>query len=402
VIYNRESDMMVSEIQKKCFVIMPFGQKENHIDGEIIDFDEVYTCLIKPAIESLTIKCVRCDEISEAGWIHAKMFEHIYESELAVVDITSWNPNVFYELGVRHALVKAVTVIIRKKGTWMPYNIQGLNILEYDYDPENPDSIADSIEKIAEIIRNSMRGQKNDSPVHEVLDITIGSPIKLIKKTKTFVYQLRSVPEKKICLITGDIQNVKGIDIWVNSENTNMQMARFHDRSISSIIRYLGAKKNKAKQVVEDTVARELTEVMGQETHVPPASVLVTGSGELERTHQVKKIFHVASVIGQVGKGYTPVANLDSCVRNALAEADEPELQGSELRTILFPLMGTGGGEGKLEEKSKELIDAAINYLEENPESFLKEVYFLASTRENLKVCQHILEESADVGPVTN
>ncbi|MGA7934200.1 MAG: hypothetical protein WCA35_11685 [Kovacikia sp.] len=100
-----------SSASKKCFVIMPFGIKEN-VNGEIIDFDEIYNCLIKPTIEALNIKCIRCDEIAETGWIHSKMFEHIYESELAVVDITSLNPNVFYELGIRHALVKAVTVLI--------------------------------------------------------------------------------------------------------------------------------------------------------------------------------------------------------------------------------------------------------------------------------------------------
>jgi len=40
-------------------------------------------------------------------------------------------------------------------------------------------------------------------------------------------------------MITGDIQNIKEIDVWVNSENTNMQMARHFERSISAIIRYL-------------------------------------------------------------------------------------------------------------------------------------------------------------------
>ena len=120
-----------AESPKKCFVIMPFGKKEN-TDGEVIDFAEVYQSLIKPTVEALGITCVRCDEIAETGWIHSKMFGHIYESELAVVDITSFNPNVFYELGVRHALVKTVTVILRKKGTLLPYNIQAFQVIEYD------------------------------------------------------------------------------------------------------------------------------------------------------------------------------------------------------------------------------------------------------------------------------
>lgn len=382
--------------QTECFVIMPFGKKEN-IDGEVIDFDEIYHFLIKPAVETLSIKCIRCDEIAEAGWIHSKMFKHIYESEIAVVDITSLNPNVFYELGIRHALVKAVTILIRKKGTMMPFNIQGFQIIEYD--PKSLSSITETKEKIIALIQNGIKLRKNDSPVHEVLDVKIGDEVKFINKTEIFSYKLCMSHQKKICLVTGDIQSLRGIDVWVNSENTNMQMARYHDRSISSIIRYLGAKKSKAKQVIEDTIANEILDLMDKDTYVHPTTVLVTGAGELERTHLVKKIFHVASVIGQVGKGYTPVSDLGMCVRNALSEVDQPDLQDCKLRSILFPLMGTGSGSGNLEEKAKELIDAAIDYLKENSQSNFEEVYFLTSTIKELQVCQHILEENSEVLP---
>ena len=55
-----------------CFVIMPFGQKED-IDGTIIDFDQVYADLIKPAIEAMQLKPLRCDEITKAGWIYGSV-----------------------------------------------------------------------------------------------------------------------------------------------------------------------------------------------------------------------------------------------------------------------------------------------------------------------------------------
>src|SRR3974390_1921766 len=116
---------------KKCFVIMPFGEKLDS-EGKAIDFDKTYTYLIKKTVEEIGIKCVRCDEIAETGWIHAKMFEHIYASDVAVVDITTLNPNVFYELGVRHALVDSVTVLLRAKNTRIPFNIQGFQVVDYD------------------------------------------------------------------------------------------------------------------------------------------------------------------------------------------------------------------------------------------------------------------------------
>jgi O-acetyl-ADP-ribose deacetylase (regulator of RNase III) len=379
---------------KTCFVIMPFGEKED-IDGKIVDFDMIYNHFIKNTVESLGITCIRCDKIAEAGWIHSKMFEHIYGSDVAVVDITSLNPNVFYELGVRHALVESVTVLIRRKGTTIPFNIQGFQVI--DYDPENMASVEEARKKITDFIRNGLKLKKKDSPVHEVLNLRIGTEPKKLSRTETFVYKLRDAHDKQICLITGDLRNVKNIDVWVNSENTNMQMARHYDRSISSIIRYCGAKKDRRKQVIEDTIANELAEIVGSDAHVAPGTVIPTEAGELKRTHGVKKIFHAAAVIGQVGGGYTPVPDLGMCIRNALEMADTEECENVELKSILFPLMGTGTGRGDLEQKARELIEAAISYLETNPRCRIQQVYFLAWSEKDLEVCQHILQENNEV-----
>jgi len=66
-------------------------------------------------------------------------------------------------------------------------------------------------------------------------------------------YELQDAKGKLVCIISGDIRNVTGIDVWVNSENTEMQMARFFDRSVSSVIRYLGAVRDEAGHVLKDS-----------------------------------------------------------------------------------------------------------------------------------------------------
>jgi O-acetyl-ADP-ribose deacetylase (regulator of RNase III) len=215
-----------------------------------------------------------------------------------------------------------------------------------------------------------------------------------LTKTELFSYKLRKVPDKEIGLITGDIRDVKGIDVWVNSENTNMVMARSHDRSISSVIRYYGAKK-KSGQIIDDIIARELTEKAGG--GVPPGEVVVTGAGELERTNKVKKIFHVAAVVGQVGKGYSPIPDITECVRNAIETADDSEYDDADLKTMLLPLLGTGTGRGELERRARELIYAAISHMERHPPCRIQRVYFLSWTERDLAVCQRILQESPEV-----
>lgn len=379
--------------QKNCFVIMPFGEEVGANDDSI-KFDEIYTHLIKNTVEGLGVTCIRCDEIAEAGWIHSKMFEHVYTATVAVVDITSLNPNVFYELGVRHALVDSVTVLIKRIGTEIPFDIQGFNVIEYD--PGSMASVEETKKKIADYIRNGLKLRRRDSPVHEVLDLQIGTTSRELTKTEVFGYQLRNVADKQINLITGDIRHVKGIDVWVNSENTNMQMARHFDRSISSVIRFYGAKKVNG-QVVDDAVANELTSIVGENANIPAGEVVATGAGELERTHGVKKIFHAASVVGQIGKGYTPIADIAMCVRNALELADSSEFDDAELKTMLFPIMGTGTGRGKLEEKARQLIHAAISHLGQHPPCRINHVYFLVLTEKALAVCQQVLQEAPEV-----
>ena len=98
------------------FVIMPYGVRKD-IDGQEVDFDRVYESVIQPAVSGAGLTCIRCDDLLEPGWIPARMLKHILEDRVAIVDTSTWNANVFYELGVRHALKKCVTVLIRRDGS---------------------------------------------------------------------------------------------------------------------------------------------------------------------------------------------------------------------------------------------------------------------------------------------
>src|SRR3974390_1232821 len=124
--------------RRSCFVIMPYGEKVDP-DGCRINFDIVYELIIKQAIidiktlSGVQIDCVRADKIEETGSIHADIFERIATDEIAIVDITTLNPNVFYELGIRHALRKGVTVLMKRAGGSIPFNIQGMRTIKYDY-----------------------------------------------------------------------------------------------------------------------------------------------------------------------------------------------------------------------------------------------------------------------------
>jgi O-acetyl-ADP-ribose deacetylase (regulator of RNase III) len=396
----------MSEEIKRCFVIMPFGEKID-ADGKKIDFNEIYDILIEPAItgEAMQraggppLECIRCDKIVQAGWVHRLMISKIYDADVAVVDLSTLNPNVFYELGVRHALRRAVTVLLCREGTTTPFNIAGFNCISYN--PHDKDTLSPVRDQIARFVANGLRNGSRDSLVYEVLEEMgwEGPPPMQLTPEPPRTFQLRRAPNKRVGVITGGLHDVRGIDIWVNSENTNMQMARFYERSGSAVIRYYGAHKDETGDVSEDVIADELHRVMKRKHSVAPGTIIATSPGELKK-RGVKWIFHAAAVQGQLGRGYRPVADVRECVRNALELANSPKYRASKCRSILFPLFGTGTAGAKVHSTVKELIVTAINYLENNEANKIEEIYFLALTDHQRDACLNAFK-AAETDPVS-
>ena len=96
-----------------CFVLMPFGIKES--DGKAINFDFIYDKIIKPSITDSGLEPIRADEEIAGGIIHKPMFERLILCDFAITDITTANANVFYELGIRHAIRPSSNVLICSK-----------------------------------------------------------------------------------------------------------------------------------------------------------------------------------------------------------------------------------------------------------------------------------------------
>ena len=184
---------------KSCFVIMPFGIK-NDKEGNKVDFNKIYKNLIKPTIEEINLSCLRCDEISKAGMIHKDMFNHIYNSDIAIVDISVLNANVFYELGMRHALKKSVTVIIKSKNTPIPFNITGMRLIEYD--EENTESQKITKVEIQNFIKNGLKDLQTDSPIFDAIaNLTVRTKEAFIQKSECIEYKISDKSSKIIRLI---------------------------------------------------------------------------------------------------------------------------------------------------------------------------------------------------------
>lgn len=212
-----------------------------------------------------------------------------------------------------------------------------------------------------------------------------------------YEFPLRGDRRRRIGVVTGNIANVLGVDVWVNPENTRMEMSRIDEPTISAAIRYHGGQKDEVGHLVHDAVALELAQLMMGRTHVAPGQVLVTGAGELNETHQVQRILHVASVEGEPGSGYRQVQDLGRCVRNILSEMDRLSMDGDNLRSVILPLLGTGGGNSDARRTVEGILAAALDYFRSHPASRIRVVYLLAYTDAHAALCDAALDAEPEL-----
>src|SRR5215470_12222887 len=115
---------------RRAFVIMPCGEKKAP-DGTAIDFDAVYKELFAPAIAAAGLVPHRADAHRRSGSIHLDMFQDLLLAEFVVADLTIDNPNVWYEIGVRHALRAGGSVLTYGLRDRLPFDIAGQRMLRY-------------------------------------------------------------------------------------------------------------------------------------------------------------------------------------------------------------------------------------------------------------------------------
>jgi cell division septum initiation protein DivIVA len=181
------SDLPQSDLPAPlCFVLMPFGRKTDAA-GRVINFDSVFKKIIAPAVEQAGLEPIRADEEKIGGTIHKPMFERLMLCHYAVADITGANPNVFYELGIRHALRPSSTAILFREGTVIPFDIALVRGISYKADDAGePLDIEAPIAAIATHLAAARHTPHDDSPIFQLVDVL---PHWQIDHSKTDVFR---------------------------------------------------------------------------------------------------------------------------------------------------------------------------------------------------------------------
>ena len=159
----------MSNPKKHCFIIGPIGEDGSDIRKRS---DQLLKHVITPSVESLGYAPIRADKISEPGLITSQVIQHIVDDPLVVADLTGSNPNVYYELALRHAIRKPLVQLICK-GDKLPFDVAGMRTIPFDL--TDPDSIEEARSEIAKQVK-AVEGKKPedlDSPVSVAMELQL-------------------------------------------------------------------------------------------------------------------------------------------------------------------------------------------------------------------------------------
>lgn len=155
------------------FIVRPFGNNRPVIKTDkngtpsidYLDFDTVEKQLIEPAMAAAGLEGGTTQRVFLPGEIKEDMFSDLLLADIVIADITIHNANVFYELGIRHALRDKITILIKCSG----YDDTPFDIIGYKYISYKKDAAADALNTLIHTITEALAANRKDSPVFNIL-----------------------------------------------------------------------------------------------------------------------------------------------------------------------------------------------------------------------------------------
>jgi hypothetical protein len=145
-----------------AFVIMPFSGTATCTEAE---WTEIFENVFKPALSSCGYTCERAKP--SVGNLITSIVNRLRTARIVLADLTDRNPNVFYELGVRHSLRKG-TIVVSQRSEDVPSDLRGYWFLKYGIRPAQVTEFQSEIRRIVKIVESAM--EQSDNPVADYLD----------------------------------------------------------------------------------------------------------------------------------------------------------------------------------------------------------------------------------------
>jgi ActR/RegA family two-component response regulator len=161
-------NLMAMPPKRKCFVIMPFSTTKSCTEEQWV---EIFDNMIKPAVEDsgFDYECFRASLV--IGNIIRDILDNLNKADVVIADMTDRNPNVFYELGVRHALRNA-TILITQDMEHVPFDLKHYSTIKYEWTTKKGRAeFNNRIKEAFSVIEKDPDGADVMSPIREYLKL---------------------------------------------------------------------------------------------------------------------------------------------------------------------------------------------------------------------------------------
>jgi uncharacterized protein (UPF0297 family) len=155
--------MAKGDAEKFCFVISPIGGEETATRKWA---DQTIKHLIRPAVEPHGLTVKRADEEDRAGIITTHIIQRLVSADLVVADLTWRNPNVFYELAVRHVTRKPLIQIIRAEEE-IPFDVQAMRTVKFELN--DPDTLEVARQALGRQVEAVLEEEELETPISQAV-----------------------------------------------------------------------------------------------------------------------------------------------------------------------------------------------------------------------------------------
>ena len=195
---------MTDDNAQVCFFIAPIGEPNTPTRERS---DRVLRHVVQAGVARFGYEAIRADAIAEPGIITSQVIERVVDSPLVIADLTGHNPNVFYELAIRHAFRKPYVQII-ERGHTIPFDVSAARTIIFDLDLDGAANAADEVARYVESLHSDPS--------------TLQTPISLALDFQN----LRRSPDQDYSTMAQVLPLLTGINSAVNSNSNEIALLR--------------------------------------------------------------------------------------------------------------------------------------------------------------------------------